>query len=100
MKSVLSFVSLLAFSVLIIGISVVVLSGSGAPTYIEKRFSLQALDLPSVLIGFLVGFVLSHLTRVRWSEIPRQILYWLIEHERAFYRVALVVVLLVAVIYA
>jgi hypothetical protein len=93
MRSAIGFLSFLAFGVLAAGVLTVV--GSGAAPDVSFDDAVASLDrsglhVGSVLIGLVMGFVLSALARVSWTELPRRFVGWLLQYERSFYRVALV----------
>ncbi len=97
MRSALSFLSLLAFGVLGAGI-LTVLGSAGGDAAVAELLSLRdgvsGLHPGSLLIGLVLGVVLSALARVSWSELPRRFVAWLLGHERVFFRLGLVGVFL------
>ena len=100
MRSAIGFLSLLAFGFLAAGVLTVVRTGAGSGPVAD--FSLDAamssehtgVHLGSLLIGMVLGIVLSALALVSWSELPRRLVGWLLHHERGFYRLALAGVLI------
>lgn len=89
MRSALGFLSLLAFGFLAAGVLTVVGSGSGSIAGLAGAHDGSGVHLGSLLIGLLLGFVLSSLARVSWAELPSRFAGWLLHHERSFYRLAL-----------
>lgn len=87
MRSALGFLSLLAFG-LAAGVLTVV--GSGSLVALAGAGEGARVDLVSLLIGLVLGLVLSALARVSWSELPSRFVGWLFDHERVFYRLGLV----------
>lgn len=91
MRSAIGFLSLLAFGVLAAGVLTVIGSGS------TNDFSFDAalgsghtgVHLGSLLIGLVLGAVLSALARVSWVELPRRFVGWMLAHERGFYRLVI-----------
>jgi hypothetical protein len=91
MRSAIGFLSLLAFGVLAAGVLTVV---GTAPV---PGFSLESVigadhggvHLGSLLIGLVLGIVLSALARVSWAELPRRFVGWILHNERSFYRLSL-----------
>jgi hypothetical protein len=98
MRSAISFLSLLAFGFLAAGVLTVI----GTDTASDAAFPLGAslwaeqggIHLGSLLLGLVLGIVLSALARVSWAELPRRFVGWLLHYERSFYRVALVAILI------
>jgi hypothetical protein len=100
MRSVVSFISMLAFGVLAAG--ALMIGGSG--TMPSKAAALPAgdaitLDPASLLIGIMVGVVLGALGRFSWAELPRRVVTWLVANERNFYRFAWASILLAILIF-
>lgn len=91
MRSAIGFLSFLAFGVLAAGVLAVVGSGSASHDMREAVMGLgeTGVHLGSLLIGMVLGVVLSALARVSWTELPRRFVGWLLAHERGFYRLAL-----------
>jgi hypothetical protein len=95
MRSAISFLSLLAFGFLAAGVLTVI--GSGPDTDLPlAALGTEAggIHLGSLLLGILLGIVLSALARVSWAELPRRFAGWLLAYERSFYRLALAAVLI------
>jgi hypothetical protein len=93
MRSAIGFLSFLAFGVLAAGVITVVSAGPQASysfDQIVSELDRSGLHVGSLLIGLVLGFVLSALARVSWSELPRRFVGWLLQYERGFYRLALV----------
>lgn len=100
MRSALGFLSLLAFGFLSAGVLTVVSTGSGSLAALTGSPADGAgVDLASLLIGLVLGFVLSSLARVSWAELPGRFAGWLIHHERSFYRLVLAGLFLGILIY-
>lgn len=101
MRSAIGFLSLLAFGFLAAGVLTVI--GSGSPADFSFDAALGAdhagVHLGSLLIGLVLGIVLSAIARVSWTELPRRFVGWLLQHERSFYRVALASVLIGVLIF-
>ena len=97
MRSAISFLSLLAFGFLAAGILTVIGSDPEAGTGLG-RFSLGmdqgGIHLGSLLLGLVLGFLLSALARVSWTELPRRFVGWLLQYERSFYRLTLAAILI------
>lgn len=90
MRSAIGFLSLLAFGFLAAGVLTVVGSGPGAGLSLSALgIDTGGVHLGSLLIGLVLGVVLSALARVSWSELPRRFVGWLLHHERSFYRLTL-----------
>lgn len=97
MRSAISFLSLVAFGFLAAGVLTVVGSSpdSALPlTGLSLGGEHGGIQLGSLLIGLVLGIVLSALARVSWAELPRRFVSWLLEHERSFYRLALAGILI------
>ncbi len=95
MRSTIGFFSFLAFGVLAAGVLTVMGAGPGVEfSFDDAVASLDrsGLHVGSLLIGLVLGFVLSALARVSWAELPRRFVSWLLQYERSFYRLALVAV--------
>jgi hypothetical protein len=92
MRSAIGFLSLLAFGFLAAGVLTVVGSGTATDYSFDTAMgsSPGGVHLGSLLLGLVLGIVLSALARVSWSELPRRFVGWLLAYERAFYRLALV----------
>ena len=96
MKSVLSFVSLMAIGLIVA--SAIALIGTTLTRYpVDETAPL--LDYRSLSIGLVIGLMLSWLARVSWAEMPRRVLNWLWANERNFYRAGLATVLLAVLIF-
>lgn len=98
MRTLLSFVSLIAVGLIAASAIALVGRSTGA--------SMQIGGLPggfieyrSLTLGLVLGFVLAMLTQVAWSEVPRRAIAWLLANEATFYRVALALLLLAFIIY-
>jgi hypothetical protein len=91
MRSAIGFLSLLAFGVLAAGVLTVVGSGSSSDFSFDTAMGTgpAGVHLGSLLIGLLLGVVLSALARVSWAELPHRFVGWLLAYERTFYRLAL-----------
>lgn len=97
MRSALSFLSLLAFGVLVAGVLTVL--GSGSFDALVSESDAYRVDLGSLLIGLLLGLVLSALARVAWSELPSRFVAWLLDHDRIFFKLGLVAVFLAILVF-
>jgi hypothetical protein len=91
MRSAIGFLSLLAFGFLAAGVLVVIGSAPVPDFSFDSLFTgdHSGVQLGSLLLGLVLGFVLSSLARVSWSELPRRFVGWLMQNERSFYRLAL-----------
>lgn len=91
MRSAIGFLSLLAFGVLAAGVLTVVGSGSSTEfSFDEVMGSGSAgVHLGSLLIGMVLGILLSAVARVSWAELPHRFVGWLLAYERVFYRLVL-----------
>ena len=71
--------------------AIVDLTGGGADFSFDAALGAMpgGVHLGSLLIGLVLGVVLSGLARVSWTELPRRFAYWLLAYERTFYRLAL-----------
>jgi len=94
MRSAIGFLSLLAFGCLAAGVLTVVGSGSSADfSFAPAMGATQGgIHLGSLLIGLVLGVVLSALARVSWTELPHRLVCWVLAYERTFYRLALAAV--------
>lgn len=105
MRAAISFLSLLAFGFLAAGVVMVVGSGSGSDLSLIDAMAMdmsadgRGLHLGSLMIGLVLGIVLSALARVSWSELPRRCVEWIIRYERSFYRLALAGILVGVLVY-
>ena len=101
MRSAIGFLSLLAFGILAAGVLTVV--GSSPTTDFSLDAALGAgpagVHLGSLLIGLVLGVVLSAIARISWAELPRRFVGWLLAYERAFYRLALAGVFLGVILF-
>ena len=91
MRSAIGFLSLLAFGVLAAGVLTVIGSGSTNDFSLEGAFGAghSGIHLTSLLIGLVLGAVLTALARVSWTELPRRFVGWMLVHERGFYRLVI-----------
>jgi hypothetical protein len=100
MRTVIGFFSLLAFGVLAAGVLTVVGTGSMPGLSLEAAAGETAgIHLGSLLIGLVLGVVLSALARVSWSQLPGRAAHWLVLNERTIYRLALVSILIGVLVY-
>lgn len=92
MRSAFGFLSLLAFGFLAAGVLTVVGTGSGPLSGVSPEGLMEGatreVHLGSLLLGLVLGLVLSALARVSWAELPRRFIGWLLMNERNFYRLA------------
>jgi hypothetical protein len=88
MRSAIGFFSLLACGFLAAGVLTVVGSGSGGALTDALGREGSGIHLESLLLGLMLGCVLSALARVSWTQIPRRFANWLLYNERNFYRIA------------
>ena len=106
MRSAIGFLSLLAFGFLLAGVLTVVGSAGGPELSLDGLVAGSdavrlegGIHLGSLMIGLVLGLVLSALARVSWSELPRRFVEWVMRYERSFYRLALVGVLVGVLVY-
>lgn len=85
MRSVIGFLSALAFGVLLAGVLFVAGSSTIAPATF-KAVGGKEIDLVSLLAGLVLGVIVSHLARISWTELPLRAADWLLANERNFYR--------------
>lgn len=89
MRSAIGFLSLLAFGFLAAGVLTVAGTGASREFNLDAILGQSGVHLGSLLLGLVLGVVLSGIARVSWSEIPRRFAGWLLQYERGFYRLAL-----------
>jgi hypothetical protein len=94
MRSAIGFLSLLACGFLAAGVLMAAGSGTGSGPVLwaaaGEAFGGDGtgIHLGSLLLGLVLGCVLSALARVSWSQLPSRFGAWLLSNERNFYRVA------------
>ena len=101
MRSALSVFSLLAFGVLGVGILTVAGSADGdaaMASLLDLRDG-AGVDPGSLVLGLVLGVVLSALARVSWSELPRRAVEWLLSHGHIFFRLGLVGVFIAILVF-
>jgi hypothetical protein len=96
MKTVLSFVSLMAIGLITASALALVISG---PAHGPAGNAAPLVDYRSLSIGLIVGLMLSSLARLSWAEMPRRILNWVWANERNIYRAALAAVMIGIIIF-
>ncbi|MCH9765743.1 MAG: hypothetical protein K0U34_07105 [Alphaproteobacteria bacterium] len=90
MRSIAAFSSLLALGLLVGGILTLAARAPATTNAVASSgHGAIGLDFRSMLIGLMIGLVLSNLTRVPWGELPRRAVAWVLHHERNLYRAAL-----------
>lgn len=89
MRSAIGFFSLVAFGFLVGGMLVVGLSANGGPHDVARVFAAENFDLGSLILGILVGCLLSLIAGISWSELPGRFVRWVLAHEKSFYRLSL-----------
>ena len=90
MRSVAAFASLLALGLLAGGVLVMLASPpTNSATPASGVAGPGGLEFRSLLIGLLIGLILSNLTRVPWADLPRRAVVWVVDHETNLYRGAL-----------
>lgn len=101
MRSAIGILSLLAFGFLAAGVLTVVGSGPGAELPLSASLGGEqgGVHLGSLLLGMVLGVVLSALARVSWAELPRRLVGALVHYERTFYRLALAVALVAVLVF-
>lgn len=101
MRSAIGFLSLLAFGFLAVGMLTVIGSAPGSEFNLDTAVGANpaGIHLGSLLIGLVLGIVVSALARVSWTELPRRFVSWMLEHERGFYRIVLAAAFIGILIY-
>ncbi len=100
MRSIASFASLLALGLLVGGIFTMASNGSGnAGALASGVDGTGGLEFRSLLIGLLLGLVLSNLARMPWAEYPRRIVAWVLSHEHNFFYAGVATILLIVLIF-
>ncbi len=96
MRSAIGFLSLLAFGFLGAGVLTVVGTAPGPGFSLDAALGAErsGVHLGSLMLGLVLGLLLSALARVSWAELPRRFVSWLLRYERSFYRLALAAVLI------
>jgi len=91
MRSAIGLLSLLAFGFLAAGVLTVVGSGPAPSFSLDAALGPEheGVHLGSLLMGLVLGIVLSALARVSWAQLPRRFVGWLVHNERGFYRISL-----------
>lgn len=98
MRSMLRFGSLIALGLISASALAIVGAGTLARAPIEASHAL-GLDYGSLLVGLVLGLILSSLARIAWGEVPRRMLAWLWRNERNIYRGAFALLLLAVLIF-
>ena len=57
------------------------------------------LEFRSLLIGLVLGLMLSNLSRVPWADFPRRIVAWVLSYEHNFFHAGVATVLLIVLIF-
>ena len=90
MRSIAAFASLLALGLLAGG---VLTMAARAPVATDGMAhgsaGVTGLDYRSMLIGLLLGLLLSNLSRVAWTDLPRRAVVWVLDNERNLLRGAM-----------
>lgn len=97
MKSLASFASLLAIGLLVGGFIMLITTHPEVQGVKRGAPGASWLDFRSMLIGLLLGLMLSNLSRVPWADLPRLIVSWVLSHSHRF-EYATVATILVAII--
>jgi hypothetical protein len=100
MQKILGFLSLVALAILAAGALGVAGLGPLAGAASEQASSGSfALDYRSLLLGTVVGVVLSGFARLSWTELPRRAIAWLFANERKIIRCGYAAILLAVLLY-
>lgn len=100
MRSIASFASLLALGLLAGGILTMATSGSKTSGALANGIDgTGGLEFRSLLIGLMLGLVLSNLSRVPWTEFPRRVVAWVLSYEHNFFYAGVAVFLLFVLIF-
>lgn len=105
MRSALGFFSVLAAGLLIAALVAVIGGGpaaqfpgavlnGGSALPVSAMQGSRALDIPSLLIGLVLGVGLSFAGRLSWAELPRRLVHWIASNERNFYRAGMAAVMI------
>lgn len=90
MRSVLSFVSMLALGAMTLAAVAVLIpwmQGRAAGTSLPMTGDFQ---LESGLVGLAIGLLLGIVSRYNWADIPRRTVNWVLVRERQFFYYALI----------
>lgn len=88
-RSLLSFLSILAFGVMTAGLIIVIAPWLSGRTP-GSEAGAASLHLESLLFGLLLGLVVATVARVEWAEVPRRAVTWVLVRERQFFYYALI----------
>jgi hypothetical protein len=81
MRQTLQFLGLMACGLLLAGIAVLVFQAIGGVPRPGAR-SAAGIDYVSFGIGLALGLTLAEIARLSWSDMPRRVIAWLIDHRR------------------
>ncbi len=100
MRSIASFASLLALGLLVGAVLTMASNGSGESSALANGVDgTGGLEFRSLLIGLLLGLMLSNLSRVPWAEFPRRIVAWVLSYEHNFFYAGVATVLVIILIF-
>ncbi len=90
-RSMLSFLTMLAFGVMTAGAIVVIgpwLSGRAPGSFVGPLA--PTLHFESLLLGVVLGMTMAFVGRVDWAEVPRRLVLWVLVRERRFFYYTLI----------
>lgn len=90
-RSMLSFLTMLAFGVMTAGAIVVIgpwLSGRASGSSVGPLS--PTLHLESLLLGVVLGITLAFVGRIDWAEVPRRLVLWALVRERKLFYYTLI----------
>lgn len=99
MRSLTSFASLLALGLLVGGGLTLTTGEPGASALSNGVDGTGGFDFRSLLIGLLLGVLLSNLSRVSWTELPRRFIAWLLNNEHNVYYVAAAAIFIAVLVF-
>ena len=101
MRPALGFLSVVAAGLLIAACVAVIGSGPASqyPNVALHDGRGFTLDYGSLIIGLVLGVLLSIAGRLPLAELPRIFVHWLINNERNFYRAGMAAVLLAILVF-
>lgn len=100
MRSIASFASLLALGLLVGAVLMMATSGSGESGALANGVDgTGGVDFRSLLIGLVLGLMLSNLSRVPWADFPRRVVAWVLSYEHNFFYFGIATVLIIILIF-
>ena len=79
-------------------VAVILTGGDGRLAGLEARAGSFELDNVSLVVGIALGVLLTLVARI-WLAFPRRAIAWLLDHERAFYRLGWAVLCLAVLLF-